>query len=308
MSKTLMNIVSVDNVIIYPKHVTELKKIGNVTIYRDVPTEEEGIQRIKDADIVIDNWYGMPAHVIAAAANLKLIAVAATGYEWVDLQETKKRNITVCNSPGYATEAVAEHTIGLMLRAIRKGTDAEKDYRNGNWNTNKFQGKELNGKTLGIIGYGAIGKRVSEIAKNGFGMKILYVNSKSSPSDLETLLKTSDVISVNSPLTEQTRGLLGMKEFSIMKQGVVIVNTGRGAVIQQKALIESLQNHKIFAAGLDVLEKEPIDPDDLLLTLPHVALTPHIGWSTEESEFRLSELVTENIKAFIKGKPQNVVS
>lgn len=303
-----MNIVSVDNVFIYPEHVLELEKIGKVTIYHDVPSKKEGIQRIKDADIVIDNWLEMPATVIASAPNLKLIAVAATGYEWVDLHEAKKHNITVCNTPGYATEAVAEHTIGLLLRAARLGTDAEQDYRDGKWNTTKFKGKELNGKTLGVIGYGSIGQRVGQIAEKGFSMKIMYSNSKSTRSDLEHLLKSADFISINSPLTDKTRGLLGTTEFDLMKKGVVIVNTGRGAVINQEALVKNLVSQKIFAAGLDVLEKEPIDKENPLLKLPNVVLTPHIGWNTEESEYRLSRIVIENIIKFVQGKPQNVVS
>ncbi|MEK7119634.1 MAG: NAD(P)-dependent oxidoreductase, partial [Patescibacteria group bacterium] len=168
-----MKIVSVDKVYLDPKHIRELKKLGDVVIYNDVPDEIEGIKRIKDADIVIDNWFEMPATVISAAPKLKLIAVAATGYDWIDISAAKKHNIVVCNAPGYSTGSVAEHTIGLLLRAIRLASRAEADLRAGKWNPTTYKGKELSGKTLGIIGYGAIGKRVAKIAKNGFGMRIL---------------------------------------------------------------------------------------------------------------------------------------
>ncbi|KKQ38420.1 MAG: Phosphoglycerate dehydrogenase, partial [Candidatus Roizmanbacteria bacterium GW2011_GWA2_37_7] len=254
-----MKIISVDKVVIYPEHVLELEKLGDVTIYNDIPDEAEGIQRIKDADIVIDNWFKMPAQVIKACQNLKMICVAATGYDWVDVNETRKRKIVVSNSPGYGTEAVAEHTIGLLLHTIRRASEAEKSIAKGIWDPMKYRGHELQGKTLGIIGFGSIGKRIAEIAEKGFDMKILYVNSKSSTSDFEKLLKESDCITINSPLTERTKGMVGDREFAMMKTGVVIVNTGRGAVVDEQSFIRSLESGKVFGAGLDVFPKEPID-------------------------------------------------
>lgn len=303
-----MKIVSVDKVVIYPEHVVELKKFGEVVIYNNVPNEADGINRIKDADIVIDNWFPMPAQVIKSATSLKMICVAATGYEWVDLNEAKKTNILVSNSPGYSTEAVAEHTISLLLNAIRKASESEKDIIKGLWNPVKFRGKELKGKTLGIIGYGSIGQRVAEIAKNGFGMKIIYVNSKTSSSDFENLLKQSDFITVNAPLTDKTRGMIGDKEFDLMKKNVVLVNTGRGATINEQSLIKNIESGKIFAIGLDVFPKEPINEKYILFKFPNVTITPHIGFNTEEAEYRLSEIVTNNIKKFIEGNPINVIS
>ncbi len=303
-----MKIVSVDKIVIYPEHVSVLKKFGEVVIYNDVPNEEEGIKRLKDTDIVIDNWYEMPAKVISSLPSLKMICVAATGYEWVDLNEAKKRNIIVSNSPHYGTEAVAEHTIGLLLRAIRSAVIAEKELLSGIWDPAKYKGKELNGKTLGIVGYGSIGRRVGEIAKNGFNMNILFVNTSSTKEDITKLLKESDFISINAPLTEQTKGIIGDNEFKQMKQGVVIVNTGRGAVIDEQAFIENLKLGRVFAAGIDVFSKEPVTKDNPLLQLSNVTTTPHIGYNTEEAEYRLSEIVVNNIKAFIEGQPINVVS
>lgn len=303
-----MKIVSVDKVVIYPEHVRKLKKLGEVVIYNDVPDEKEGIKRIKDADIIIDNWYEMPANVIASASKLKMICVAATGYEWVDLDETRKRNIFVSNSPGYSTEAVAEHTIGLLLHSIRKASEAEREIVNGKWAPTKFKGKELREKTLGVIGYGSIGRRVAEIAENGFDMKILYVNTQSSRVDFEKLLKDSDFISINAPLTEKTKGMISKKEFDLMKKGVSIVNTGRGAIIDEESFVKTLGSGKVFAAGLDVFSNEPINKDSPFLKFVNVTLTPHIGFNTEESEYRLSEIIVNNIENFVQGHPINVVS
>jgi len=303
-----MKIISVDKVVIYPEHVLELEKLGDVTIYNDIPDEAEGIQRIKDADIVIDNWFKMPAQVIKACQNLKMICVAATGYDWVDVNETRKRKIVVSNSPGYGTEAVAEHTIGLLLHTIRRASEAEKSIAKGIWDPMKYRGHELQGKTLGIIGFGSIGKRIAEIAEKGFDMKILYVNSKSSTSDFEKLLKESDCITINSPLTERTKGMVGDREFAMMKTGVVIVNTGRGAVVDEQSFIRSLESGKVFGAGLDVFPKEPIDKNYPLFRFPNVTITPHIGFNTEEAEYRLSEIVVKNIQNFVENHPIHVVT
>lgn len=303
-----MKIVSVDKVIIYPDHIKELKKYGEVIIFNDVPDEQKGVKRIKNAEIVIDNWFEMPAKVISSCPKLKMICVAATGYEWVDIKEAEKRSIVVSNSPNYGTEAVAEHTIGLLLSASRLAFQAGQDIKNGNWDTTVYKGKELKEKILGIIGYGAIGRRVAEICQTGFGMKTLYINTSSSRQDFENLLKNSDFISINAPLTEKTKGMLGKKEFNLMKKGVVLVNTGRGAIIQEEVLVKNLQSGKIFAVGLDVLTKEPMDKTNPLFSFSNVIITPHIGYNSEEAEYRLSEIVMQNVISFIKDKPQNVIT
>ena len=303
-----MKIVSVDNVYIYPKHIKQLETFGEVIIYHNIPSEMDGIKRIIDADIVIDNWYEMPARVIASALKLKLIAVAATGYEWIDLAEVNKHNITVCNSPAYATEAVAEHTIGLMLNAIHLASSAEYNLRKGEWNPLKYKGIELKNKSLAIIGYGTIGKRIANIAQAGFGMKVNYINSSSSTEDLHKSLSISDIISVNLPLNNKTRNFIGKNEFTLMKNDVVIVNTGRGATINEEALINNLKSKKIFAAGLDVFSKEPLNRDNPLFSFTNVTMTPHIAFNTKESEFRLSKIVTDNIVGYLNGKPQNVIN
>lgn len=190
--------------------------------------------------------YEMPAKVISAAPSLKMICVAATGYEWVDMNESKQRNIVVSNSPGYSTEAVAEHTIGLLLRSIRNASMAEKELLSGNWDPAKYKGKELKGKTLGIIGYGSIGCRVAEIVENGFNMNILYVNASSTKDDINKLLKESDFISVNAPLTEKTKGMISNNEFALMKKNVVIVNTAN-CIIKNVTETDSLPHEKMYS-------------------------------------------------------------
>lgn len=303
-----MKIVSVDQVFLSPKHLQELNKLGEVVVYGDVPSRAGGIQRIKDAEIVIDNWFKMPAEVIAAAEKLQMICVATTGYEWIDLKEARKRKVVVCNCPGYGSEAVAEHALGLLLQAARLAFKAQEDIRAGKWTPHEYRGKELKGKTLGIIGYGNIGRRIGEIAQNGLGVAILYTTGSSSKADLKNLLQHSDFISINAPLTDQTRGMLGEAEFGLMKNGVVLANAGRGAIIDEQALVNNLKSGKVFAAGLDVLTIEPMDKNNPLFSLPNVVITPHIGFNTQEAEARLSAMVVENIKRFVEGKPRNVVS
>ncbi|PJB89523.1 phosphoglycerate dehydrogenase, partial [Candidatus Roizmanbacteria bacterium CG_4_9_14_0_8_um_filter_34_12] len=197
---------------------------------------------------------------------------------------------------------------GLLLHSIRKASEAEREIVNGKWTPIKFKGKELRGKTLGIIGYGSIGKRIAEIAKKGFNMKILYINTQSSRTSFEKLLKDSDFISINTPLTKKTKGMISKKEFNLMKKGVSIVNTGRGAVIDEILLINNLKSGKIFAAGIDVFSEEPIEKKHPFFKNPNVTITPHIGFNTEEAEYRLSQIIVDNIKNFVEGHPIHVVS
>jgi len=181
-----MKIVSIDKVKLLPEHVEELKRYGDVVMYDSAPSGNDEIKnRISDADIVIDNTFEMSKSVLECAPNLKLICVFGTGYNFVDVETADNRGIVVCNAPGYATESTAEHTFGLILNAVRFASRAERDLRTGVWNPHLYRGVELKNKTLGIIGYGNIGKRVAEIATRGFNMNVQYVNTKSSRNDFE---------------------------------------------------------------------------------------------------------------------------
>lgn len=307
-TKTKIKIVGVDKVYVYPEDLERLKKFGEVIMYSDVPSESEGIDRIRDADIVIDNWFDMPANVIVKAPKLKMISVAAIGYEWIDLREASKRKIVVSNCPAYCAEDVAEHTIGLMVAAARHLSKSERDIRGGKWGPTTYQGKRLNGKSLLVVGYGSIGKRVAQIAQKGFRMNVKYVNSKTSKGQYHKLLRESDIVAIALPLNEKTRGFVSNAEFQVMKPGVIIVNTGRGAVIDEQSLLKNLKSGKVFAAGLDVLTIEPMDKNNPLFSLPNVTITPHIAFNTEESQRNLSKIIVDNVISFIQGKPQNIVS
>jgi len=303
-----MKIISIDKVNLLPIHIKKLKKAGDLFLFDNTPdSKQEAINRVKQADILLVNLYKISKDILVMAKQLKMIAVFGTGFDFIDIKEAKKKNILVCNAPNYCTESAAEHTIGLILNAIRLASRAERDLRKGIWSPHVYKGYELKGKTLGIIGYGNIGKRVGEIASRGLNMKIRHINSSSNRKNLEMLLRKSDVISINTSLNNKTFNMIEEKEFSLMKEGVVIINTGRASVINNKELVKNLKLGKIFAVGLDVFKKEPIKMTDSLLSFTNVVLTPHMAFKTKESEYRISQTITDNVTSFIKGNPQNIV-
>ncbi|MCR4329040.1 MAG: hypothetical protein NUV65_00665 [Candidatus Roizmanbacteria bacterium] len=304
----MTKIVAVDPIFLFPKHTKLLKEFGELVTFDTVPkNSSEILNRIKGADIVIDYWTALPKEVLENLKNTKMICSASAGYEWIDIETASKKGITITHCPGHNCEAVAELTIGLMLSALRHICKAVNETRGGSYKPAGYKSKELKDKTLGIIGYGTIGKRVAEIAEKGFGMKVLFTNSKSTPADLKKLLKVSDIISVNAPLNDKTKNLLGKYEFDLMKEGVIFVNTGRGAIVDETALFNSLKSGKIYAAGLDLLADEPYKKDNPLFKLQNVVITPHIAWNTEEADYRLSAQVVEIISAFVSGKPVYIV-
>ena len=311
-----MRIVVVDHVNLEERHVRKLCSLGDVKIYGEPPkTEDELKARIKEADIVIVGWSNLTRKVINAAKRLKMISIWATTCHYVDLEAAKEKGIVVTHVPGYATEAVAEYTFTLLLAAVRKVTLADRHVRKGNFDWRPFGGIELAGKTLGIIGTGAIGFRVAEIAR-AFKMQLLgydkYPNPKRADEiglkyvDLKTLLKESDVISNHVTLTSETGKLVGKKEIAAMKNGAVIVNTSQGKVIDEKALVQALKLGKIAYVGLDVLEEEPPPKGNPLFKLDNVVLSPHIGFNTTEAEARCSDICIDNVARFLEGKHQNV--
>lgn len=305
----MTKIVAVDPILLYPEHTKLLKEFGELTTYDTVPkNSREIIDRIKGADIVIDYWTALPKEVMENLKNTKMICSATAGYDWIDVKTASKKGIIITHCPGHNSESVAEFTIGLMLSALRRMCKAVNETREGFYKPSGYKSKDLKDKTLGIIGYGTIGKRVAEIAEQGFGMKILFTNSSSTRGNLEKLLKESDCISVNAPLNNKTRNLLGKHEFDLMKDGVVFVNTGRGAIVNETALFNALKSGKMYAAGLDMLANEPFEKNNPLFKLQNVIITPHIAWNTEESDYRLSAQVVEIISAFISGKPIYIVS
>lgn len=303
-----MKIICVDPILLFPEHLAALRKLGEVTLQDSFPKDQQDIlERLKDAEIVIDFWTALPREVIEQLPNVKMICSAAAGYDYIDVATATRKQITITNCPGNNAESVAEHTVGLMLSAMRFYWQASNATKKGEFTPLVYKGKELQGKTVGIIGYGLIGKRVAEILEKGFQAKILYTNSASSREELEQLLRESDIISINAPLNDKTRQLIGEKEFALMKPGVVFINTGRGAIVDEAALCKYLKNGRISAAGLDVLTEEPIKATDPLLSFPNVIVTPHLGYNTEETDYRLSAQVVEIVTAFIAGKPKYIV-
>ena len=311
-----MKIVVVDHVYLEEEHIEKLRSIGDVEIFKDMPKNSEELKRrVDDADIAIVGWSHLTEEILKAVEKLKMVSIWATTCHYVDLKTARERKIVVTHVPGYATEAVAEHVFALLLAAARKLLLADKHVRRGEFDWRPFRGLELAGRTIGVIGTGAIGCRVAEIAK-AFKMRILafdkYPNFERAEEigmkyvDLQTLLRESDVVTLHVPLTPETEGLIGKSDIDFMKEGCVLINTSQGKVIDEKALIEALKSRKIAYAGLDVFEEEPPPKDNPLFKLENTVLSPHIGFHTLEAAKRCTEICIDNIVKFIEGQPQNL--
>jgi len=311
-----MKIVIVDHIYLEEEHIKKLRSLSDLEIFEKPPkTSDELKERIRAADIVIVGWTNLTKNIIDSAKKLKMVSIWATTCHYADLEAAKERGIVVTHVPGYATEAVAEHAFALLLAAIRKLPSADKHVRRGDFDWRPFGGVELHGKTLGIIGTGAIGCRVAEIAK-AFKMQILgydkYPNLKRAEEigmkyvDLYTLLKESDFVTLHVSLTSETERLIGKKEIEAMKKGAVIINTSQGKVINEKALVDALKSGKLSFACLDVFEEEPPAKDNPLFKLDNVILSPHIGFHTVEAAKRCTDICIDNVVKFLERHPQNV--
>jgi phosphoglycerate dehydrogenase-like enzyme len=311
-----MKIVVVDHVYLEKKHVEKLESLGDLKVFKEPPeTPDDLKKRIIDADILIVGWTNLTKEIIHSAKKLKMISIWATTCHYADLGAAKKKGIVVTHVPGYATESVAEYTIALMLAAIRKITLADKHIREGQFDYRPYGGRELAGKILGLIGTGAIGCRVAEIART-FKMEVIghdkYPNQKKAREigfqyvDLNTLLKRSDVVSIHVTLNSETEKLIGKKEIALMKKDAIIVNTSQGKVVDERAMFQALKSGKLCCAGLDVLEEEPPPKNNPLFTLDNTVLSPHIAFNTLEAEARCSDICVDNVVKFVEGKRQNV--
>ncbi|MDT8363319.1 MAG: 2-hydroxyacid dehydrogenase [Nitrosomonas sp.] len=279
-------------------------------------------ERIRDAEIVVTNKTMLDRAAISAANQLKLICVAATGYNNVDLIAAAERNIAVCNVRGYATQSVVQHVFMLMLVLIRHFIDYRHLVKNGGWQASHFfcrldySIEELTGKTLGIIGYGELGQAVARVAE-AFGMQVWIAEHKEAPASsirpgrmpFDEVLTHSDFISLHCPLSTMTHDLISQREFGLMKPAAYLINTARGALVNEAALLESLENNRIAGAAIDVLQKEPPTHGHPLLAYPHpnLIVTPHVAWASRESRQRLLGLLAENIHNFIHNKPFNQI-
>jgi glycerate dehydrogenase len=279
-------------------------------------TPEEILDRLKDATIAIINKVPMRADVLKQLPKLKLIAVAATGTDVVDKAYCKANGITVVNIRNYAFNTVPEHVLALMFALRRNLLAYIEDVRAGRWNKSQqfcffdHPIRDVAGSTMGIVGYGAIGKEVGKRAQ-ALGMRVLPYDIVPQPGlvDFETLLKESDVVTLHMPLTPDTKNMIGAKELKKMKPTAILINTARGGLVDEAALAEALKNGTIAGAGFDVLTNEPPKEGNILLDYkaPNLIVTPHVAWASVEAMQILADQLIDNIEAFVAGKPQNVV-
>lgn len=296
-----------------------LKNFGEVIVY-DRTDRSEVIERISDAEIAITNKVVIDRTVFENCKNLKYVGVTATGYNVVDINSASEYGIIVTNVPAYSTDSVAQIVFSFILEHCQNVSDYTKSVKSGDWvnskdfSYRKFPIVELVGKNLGIIGFGAIGKKVSEIAK-AFGMNV-FVNTRSIPKEdygvnyvsKEEIFKSSDFLTLHCPLNGETEKIINENTLNLMKSSAFLINTGRGGLVDEKALSNALNIGKIAGAGIDVLSTEPPKEDNPLLNAKNILITPHIAWASKEARIRLMDVTVNNVKAYVEGKPINVVN
>lgn len=293
--------------------------LGETTVYGYTPNDEVA-DRIGDADAVICNKCLITENVFERCPNLKYVGLFATGYNNVDLNAAKKHGAVVCNVPAYSTDSVAQHTFALILNHFNKIREYADTVDNGDWVNYKLftyfyiPTYELTGMTIGIIGYGDIGRRVAEIAK-AFGMNVLAytrshqkVKAPARAVSLDELLECSDVVTMHCPLNEGTREMINRETLAKMKSTAYFVNTARGGVMNEQDLADALNNGVIAGAGIDVLTVEPMEENCPLRNAKNCTITPHIAWAPRQTRERLLETVLENLRRWTEGDPQNVVN
>jgi len=287
--------------------------------YREyaVTRGSEVVERLKDVTIAIINKVPMPRETLAQLPKLQLIAVAATGTDIIDKDHCRTTGIAVVNIRNYALNTVPEHVFALIFALRRSLIAYREDVRQGVWQrADQFcffphPIRDIAGSTLGIVGFGALGKSVARRAE-AFGMRVLATDIAAQPGlvDLITLLKGSDIVTLHVPLTAQTRGMIGAEQLAMMRSGSILINTARGGLVDEQALAAALRGGVIAGAGFDVLSSEPPKEGNVLLDadLPNFILTPHIAWASQEAMQILADQLVDNIEAFVAGRPQNVVS
>jgi glycerate dehydrogenase len=317
-----MNIVILDGYTLNPGDLdwAPLHRLGNVKMY-DRSKEEEIVTRVAGAEIILVNKVVLSEKILDQLPNVKYIGVMATGYNNIDIAAAQQHNITVTNVKAYGPASVAQQTFALLLALANHAELHSQSVFNGEWVSSpdfcywKTPLTELAGKTMGLIGLGDIGSQVAKIAL-AFGMKVIAYRKNPAQTEnddikmvaLEELFRQSDVVSLHCPLTEETKGLINAERLSWMKPNAIILNTGRGPLINEADLATALQNGTIAGAGIGVLSTEPPKPDNPLLSAPHCIITPHVAWATFEARKRLLQMVVDNLESFIAGSPKNVVA
>ena len=298
-----------------------MEALGELKVYDRTPADKI-VERIGDAEIVITNKTPISAATMEACPAIRYIGVLATGYNVIDVDTAKARNISVTNIPTYGTDAVGQFAIALLLEICHHIGPHNEAVHKGRWENNQdwcfwdYPLIELAGKTMGIIGFGRIGQTTGRIAQ-ALGMKVLAYDSYKNPAlenenchyaELDDVLAQSDVIALHCPLFPSTEGIINKDTIAKMKDGVIILNNSRGPLIVEQDLADALISRKVYAAGLDVVSTEPIRGNNPLLNAPNCIITPHISWAPKESRQRLMDIAVNNLKAFLDGSPVNVVN
>lgn len=296
-----------------------LKELGDFVLYERTKPEDI-VSRAKDADAILINKVRITDEILTQLPKLKYIGELATGYNNIDIKAASKRGITVCNIPAYSTDSVAQMTFAHILNITNQVAHYADESRSGHWSKNPdfcywdTPLPELSAKTLGIVGLGNIGMKVAKIALD-FGMDVFAYTSKNSAdlpagiqkTTIEGLLGASDILTLHCPLTDDTRELINKETLALMRPGSIIINTGRGQLVNEQDVADALESGQLLGYGADVLTEEPPRADNPLLKQPHAYITPHIAWATKEARQRLLNICVENIKAFKAGQPINVV-
>lgn len=316
-----MKIVVLDGYTLCPGdlRMDALCELGEVSFYDRTPPEEIAA-RIGDAPVVLTNKARITREVMDACPQLAYIGVLATGYNVVDIAAARARGILVTNVPAYSTQAVAQHTMALLLASMSRVSEYDARVKRGDWSASPdfcfFAGpmEEIAGKTLGIVGYGHIGQAVARAAL-GLDMRVIVHTRTPKPGfgavrfvAMDELLAESDVITLHCPLTEQTQGIIGSGAIDWMKDGVRVINTARGPLVDGWAMAGALKSGKVACYMADVMETEPPERDNPLLLAPGTILTPHVAWAARQTRARLMEIAVANVRAYLKGAPCNVVS
>ena len=298
-----------------------LGTLGELTVYDRTDSPEQTIERIGDSEIVVTNKTPLTRAVLEACPAIRYIAVLATGYNVVDCAAARERGIPVSNVPAYGTDAVAQFTIAMLLEICHHVAHHSDTVHEGRWERCSdfcywdYPLIELAGKTMGIIGFGRIGRQVGRIAR-AMGMEVLAYNPSICPEgeaigryvSLDELLATSDVISLHCPLFPETAGLVNRETIARMKDGVILLNSSRGGLVVEEDLAQALDSGKVYAAAVDVVSTEPIRGNNPLLGAKNCLITPHIAWAPLESRQRIMETTAENIRSFLSGQPIHVVN
>ena len=296
-------------------------QLGDLTVHDRCAGEEEVIRRAEGAEALITNKTAVSEKTIRASGSLKYIGVLATGYNIVDYRAAREKGIPVTNIPSYGTDAVGQFAIALLLEICHHIGHHDQAVKEGRWERNAdwcfwdYPLIELAGKTMGIIGFGRIGKTTGRIAR-AMGMEVIANDEAPDAAgreiaayvSREELYERSDVISLHCPLFPATEGMINRESIARMKDGVIILNNSRGPLVVEQDLADALNSGKVYAAGVDVVSVEPIRADNPLLKAKNCIITPHISWAPKESRRRLMEIAVGNLRAFIGGKPVNVVN